>query len=172
MQQKTETQEVLERVLEEDAARSSQLPTLPPPKLCGVKRGDGAPCTLEPHAGVLHSYAGAPFAAGRETATACGCNCCATCGTDVLQILKNMGHDVTCGACMCRAFTGSDGGHEHTCTTWIPITTPPDIEVDVLVSSGDVIAIGQWIHEDLFDVDEIGGVRAQAWQPLPRAYRG
>lgn len=33
---------------------------------------------------------------------------------DVLQILRNVGVDVECGACMCQAFTGSNG-YEHTC---------------------------------------------------------
>lgn len=32
-----------------------------------------------------------------------------------LACLKNMGHDVTCGACMSIAFTGSAPGYEHTC---------------------------------------------------------
>jgi len=32
-----------------------------------------------------------------------------------LAALANLGHDVTCGACMCRAFTGADAGYVHTC---------------------------------------------------------
>lgn len=50
-----------------------------------------------------------------ETASACGCNCCQSCSTTVLQVLINMGHDPSCGACMSRAFTGSDGGYAHSC---------------------------------------------------------
>lgn len=35
---------------------------------------------------------------------------------EVLQILKNMGHDVECGACMAIAFTNVGLPHdEHTC---------------------------------------------------------
>lgn len=34
----------------------------------------------------------------------------------VLTALSNMGHDTSCGACMSKAFTGSDGGHEHSCS--------------------------------------------------------
>jgi hypothetical protein len=33
---------------------------------------------------------------------------------DVLVILRNVGVDTSCGACMCQAFTGSNG-YEHTC---------------------------------------------------------
>jgi hypothetical protein len=33
---------------------------------------------------------------------------------EVLMILKNMGVDTECGACMCQAFTGSNG-YAHTC---------------------------------------------------------
>lgn len=34
---------------------------------------------------------------------------------NVLQCLANMGIDVGCGACMCKAFTGCDASYEHTC---------------------------------------------------------
>jgi hypothetical protein len=33
---------------------------------------------------------------------------------EVCQILRNVGVDTECGACMCQAFTGSNG-YEHTC---------------------------------------------------------
>lgn len=33
---------------------------------------------------------------------------------EVLQILRNVGVDTECGACMCQAFTGSNG-YAHTC---------------------------------------------------------
>lgn len=80
--------------------------------ICGVKRADGAPCTLGAgHAD--HSYAGSRFQA-EPSASGCGCNCCSGC-SNVLQVLANMGHDTTCGACMSQAFTGSDGGHAHSC---------------------------------------------------------
>jgi hypothetical protein len=38
---------------------------------------------------------------------------------EVLQVLKNLGHDVDCGACMEIAFTGSTT-NEHTCE---PVTS-------------------------------------------------
>lgn len=34
---------------------------------------------------------------------------------DVIAILRNLGHDVECGACMAVAFTGAAPGIEHTC---------------------------------------------------------
>lgn len=33
----------------------------------------------------------------------------------VEEILKNMGHDITCGSCMEVAFTGGGSGYDHTC---------------------------------------------------------
>ncbi|HYX21481.1 MAG TPA: hypothetical protein VFA98_11610 [Thermoanaerobaculia bacterium] len=33
---------------------------------------------------------------------------------EVLQILRNVGVDTECGACMCQAFTGSNG-YPHAC---------------------------------------------------------
>ena len=107
------------RVISETAAAASDVAAafaqpvdLGASRLCGVKRADGAPCTLGAgHAD--HSYAGSRFQAA-PSASGCGCNCCSGC-SNVLQVLANMGHDTTCGACMSQAFTGSDGGHAHSC---------------------------------------------------------
>lgn len=42
---------------------------------------------------------------------------------DALKVLKNMGHDTTCGACMAQAFTGTAQG-EHTCVKGKNLTSP------------------------------------------------
>ncbi len=39
------------------------------------------------------------------------------------KVLRNMGHDITCGACMAKAFTGDVIGI-HSCKKAMPVTGP------------------------------------------------
>lgn len=71
------------------------------------------------HWAPYHAARSAEYGAPR----ACGCNCCGSCATTVERALANMGHDTTCGACMAKAFTGTDGGYKHTCRLTVEAST-------------------------------------------------
>lgn len=89
----------------------------------------------------------------------------------VLQILRNVGVDVECGACMCQAFTGSNG-YEHTCgkETGIVFTAVEIVPCGAEVTPGDsyyvcelpkghdgnhvargVVAVCEWVNPDSED---------------------
>jgi len=83
-----------------------------------------------------------------------------------LSTLSNMGHDTSCGACMSRAFSGSDAGYTHDCkSTEVPVVAGVDragLEADIdAVRKCLPVSGKRWAtsHDALDRIEEALGVK-------------